>query len=110
MTEEIARLIDRAVWALGHPYDGDLVKARVLKECLDALRTLAQENAGLNTIAYQRWEIANARIGELEAERDAIKAKTIEECEQAIIEYGKKNGVSRHTHGPLAAIRAKNIT
>ena len=57
----------------------------LLKDNIDALRALAQE-------------------------RDAIQAKTIEECEQAIIEYGKKNGVSRHTHGPLAAIRAKNIT
>src|SRR5882762_6819359 len=36
---------------------------------------LAQENAGLKTIAYQRWEIANSRIRELESERDNLKAE-----------------------------------
>jgi hypothetical protein len=38
--------------------------------------SLAQENGGLKI----RVRIANARIRELEAERDAIRAKTIEEC------------------------------
>ena len=91
MTEEIARLIDRAVWALGNPYNGDLVKARVLKECLDALRALALE-------------------------RDVIRAKTFEECAQLADDRAEtfhtedRRMAARDVRNAIRARAQKNIT
>ena len=65
LPEEIAGLINDASF---RPMD----RATQVK-VLVALRELAQENAENKTIADQRWEIANARIRELEQENERLR-------------------------------------
>jgi len=98
-------VIDRASWALLNPYNGDLVKARVLNECLGVLRAhqvrIAELEAerddyrerarmclDLQEIAEaerDNWrerynEVAENHKDRMADQRDAIRAKTFEEC------------------------------
>src|SRR5882672_10771983 len=83
MTDDIAALIERHSQVIDVPGDP------LSKETIVALRTLAQENERLKTprtppdfenILDGASKIQKRRIIELEAERDALRAKTIEEC------------------------------
>ena len=110
MTDDIAELIER----LGARQATWMQAIEVMNEAATTIRALAEENERLrkqiskDAVERRSEEVdrLNARIRQIEAERDAILAKTIERCWQVAKAWSDASAEDCQFASPEAAIRA----